>query len=94
MTYLNHDSKGHPERQVDGTEGGAFDLQFTYDFAERLVKVEDLTGTTRRTLKTFTYAGQNSPAGCTPDAAGCNATRGKLVTPCATTRSTPSARSR
>lgn len=54
-SYSNYDSRGHAHRKVTGASGGAFDLSFEYDSAERLTKV--LNGSTL--LKQFVYDDQN-----------------------------------
>jgi len=71
-TYTEYDAGGHVRHVITGTSGGRFDLTYSYDPAERLTGVQDLTTTgVRRTLKSLTYATDN-PAG--------NYRLGKLMT--------------
>ena len=64
VTYNAYDARGHVLQRIDGSAGGAFDLLYSYDSAERLVDVQDLDAAThlRRDLKTFTFATDN-PSG-------------------------------
>ena len=52
-SYLQYDARGHAHQQITGTAGGAFDLSFTFDPAERVTNVR-LTGS-NQTLKEFAY---------------------------------------
>jgi YD repeat-containing protein len=82
-----YDARGHARRRVDGSPYGPFDVTYSYDAAERLVSVQDFDQTSnttpkaQRTLKAFTFATSNSPAGCTDTSAGnCDAHNAKLST--------------
>jgi RHS repeat-associated protein len=61
VTYPEYDERGHLHRRIDGADGGAFDITFAYDSAERLINIQDLDPTThdRRDLKVFDYAIDN-----------------------------------
>ncbi|HEX3555793.1 MAG TPA: hypothetical protein VIA62_21455, partial [Thermoanaerobaculia bacterium] len=52
VSYPSYDSHGHALQKVDGPN----DLTFVYDFAERLVQVNETSG---RPLKAFSYAPAN-----------------------------------
>ncbi|MBW8876540.1 MAG: S-layer homology domain-containing protein, partial [Acidobacteria bacterium] len=52
VSYPSYDSRGHALQKIDG----ANDLSFVYDFAERLLQVNETNG---RPLKVFTYAPAN-----------------------------------
>src|SRR5207244_1366113 len=75
-TYSGYDSRGHAGRKITGAAGGAFDLKFTYDDAERLLTVNDADPATAspRTLVSLSYATSND---CT--ATPCDARNGKLL---------------
>src|SRR5258708_26167825 len=81
-----YDARGHAHRRIEGSADGPFDVAFSYDAAERLTSVTEADPTSitspkaRRTLKTFTYATSNNPAGCTDTSAGCDARNGKVLT--------------
>ena len=71
-SYDDYDARGHAWHRVAGAAGGAFDLAYTFDSAERLTLVEDYgSGAVRRTLKQFTFADANN---------GSNYAQGKLST--------------
>ncbi len=61
VSYPEYDARGHLRHRIDGAAGGAFDVTFVYDSAERLMNVKDLVpGTSnQRDLKVFTYATDN-----------------------------------
>src|SRR5258708_28560715 len=81
-----YDARGHAHRRIEGSADGPFDVAFSYDAAERLTSVTEADPTSitspkaRRTLKTFTYATSNNPAGCIDTSAGCDARNGKALT--------------
>jgi|GEM_PF-1844619 len=62
VSYPEYDARGHLRHRVNGTAGGAFDTIFLYDASERLTRVKDLDPSTqtRRDLKVFDYATDNS----------------------------------
>ncbi|MEM7048667.1 MAG: RHS repeat-associated core domain-containing protein [Acidobacteriota bacterium] len=60
LFYREYDARGHAHRQWVGAAAGAFDLEFDFDRAERLLSIRESAGL-RRFLKTFTYGiGTNS----------------------------------
>ncbi len=61
VNYPEYDARGHLRHRIDGAAGGAFDVTFVYDAAERLTHVKDLDPATnsRRDLKVFDYAVDN-----------------------------------
>lgn len=64
VTYSGYDARGHVGQKVDGPNT----LAYTYDRAERLAEVREVSQG-NRLLKSFTYAGSN---------AGCGWCNGKL----------------
>lgn len=74
--YAAYDAGGHLRNRRDGAEGGAYDVQFSYDFAERLVGVSryDATAGEWRPIKEFVYGAGNQ---CSE--AGCDYSNGKLL---------------
>ncbi len=60
VSYQEYDARGHLRHRIDGTTGGAFDVTFVYDAAERLTHVQDLDpANIRRDLKFFEYGIDN-----------------------------------
>ncbi len=60
VAYPEYDARGHLRHRIDGTTGGAFDVTFVYDAAERLTHVQDLDpANIRRDLKFFEYGIDN-----------------------------------
>jgi YD repeat-containing protein len=55
--YFDYDARGHSTRRLEGASGGAFDLTFAYDRAERLKSVSLTSG---RPLKTYDYGTSNN----------------------------------
>lgn len=56
IAYSNYDARGHALKRTTGSDS-AFDLNFTYDKAERLTNVKDSAG---KSLKTFVFATANA----------------------------------
>jgi YD repeat-containing protein len=63
-TYGSYDARGHVGQKVSGASGSSteFDLQYSYDAAERLTNIDQLhppSGSSARLLKQFTFATAN-----------------------------------
>jgi YD repeat-containing protein len=66
VTYGGFDSRGHPATKLLGNSLSDFDLAYTYDAAERLRQIDQVTARspqTRRILKTFTFGEAGSSTG-------------------------------
>ena len=53
VSYTEYDSRGHARRKT----AGSVDLQTTFDFAERVKQIDDVSVTPSRKLKEFAYTG-------------------------------------
>jgi YD repeat-containing protein len=62
-TYYAYDARGHVTRRYEGAAGGAFDLTYSYDRAERLKTIAETNvrsgASFKRTLKAFDYGTDN-----------------------------------